>query len=315
MKKRIDLRPILNGNCETHCGKEVRQEKTEEDLCIQAYSVIDGLSVRCVGPWAYDKIYFLNRYFDLFAGGMKYHWPDKLAYFEICSGPGRCIDRKNGEEMDGTPLVILNSKNFDSIKKAYFIDNNHKVVEVLNQRIRNLNQFPKAEAILGDYTHGESLEVLIRKTNPNGLNLVFIDPTDCSVPFDTIEHIASVPHTDIILNVALWTDLNRNLADAIENPKFTKIRQKYESFLGETHFFTESESIRFANDRRSFDLRSAFMVRYKAKLHSLGYQFIASKEINGFYNLVFAAEHERAYDFWIKAAENIQPDGQRSLFS
>lgn len=314
MEKRIDLHPLRNEKCVTKCKKDDRQEKTKEDLCLQANSVIDGLPIRCVGPWAYDKIYFLYRYFELFAGGMKFKWPDKLAYFEICSGPGRCIDRTIGEEMDGTPLAILRCEKFNFIRKAYFIDNNPDVLEALNQRIRNIDKYPKAEAVLGDYTKGEELGKLIRTTNPNGLNLVFIDPTDCSVPFYTIERIARIPNTDIILNVALWTDLNRNLAEAIENPHYAS-RQKYESFLGEKEFFTQSDSTRFAKDRRSFDLRTAFMVRYQSKLRALGYPFIASKEINGFYNLVFAAGHQRAYDFWNKAAEQIQPDGQRSLFT
>jgi hypothetical protein len=37
-------------------------------------SELDQLPVRCVGKWAYEKIYRLVQYFGIFANGMKNKW-------------------------------------------------------------------------------------------------------------------------------------------------------------------------------------------------------------------------------------------------
>ncbi len=44
----------------------------------------------------------LAQYFGVFAGGMWKRWAG-LNYIEICSGPGRCVSRETGEEVDLVP--------------------------------------------------------------------------------------------------------------------------------------------------------------------------------------------------------------------
>jgi three-Cys-motif partner protein len=312
MKKRIDLHPLINNQCDRSCSKEERQKHTIDDICQKATSKIDGLPVRCVGPWAYEKIYFLSRYFIMFAKGMKDKWNGNLAYFEICSGPGRCINRENAEEIDGTPLVIMNSVGFQYLKKAYFIDIKQGIIDALNKRINAKNISSKAHALYGRYEDGDFIAKLINDTNNVGLNLVFIDPTDCSVPFSTIQKITSVRHVDIILNMAVWTDLNRNLAKAVLNPDYDS-RRKYETFLGDSDFFNDPKIIEMAHYENYQDLRSQYMKRYRCKLQELGLKFVQEKPINGYYNLVFASADKKALHFWHQAAESIQPDGQRQL--
>lgn len=312
MTQRIELHSCLNDDCEMLCSKEKRKQCTDDSLCNTASSKQDNLPVRCVGPWAYNKIYFLSRYFDIFATGMKNKWDGKLAYFEICSGPGRCIDRETGNEMDGTPLAILHSKGFQYLRDAYFLDIKKEVLDSLNSRIKSFNLEHKAHAIYGNYEDGSSITDLINRTNPYGLNLVFIDPTDCSVPFATIEKIAQNKHTDIIMNVAVWTDLNRNLQKAILNSDYES-RSKYETFLGDHSFFVDPEIVDLARKSMTSELRTQYMNRYRLHLNQLGLEFIGEKEINGYYNLVFASSNSKALEFWHKAADTIQPDGQRLL--
>jgi hypothetical protein len=117
-----DLRSSQNSGCITKCNRDDRKLVTEDDICLLTLSVLDSGPVRCVGDWAYEKIHWLTRYFDIFSTGMRDHW-EGLNYIEICSGPGRCILRESGEEVDGTALSIINSSSFAIISKGLFIDN------------------------------------------------------------------------------------------------------------------------------------------------------------------------------------------------
>jgi hypothetical protein len=63
MNYRIELHEIENRACEK-CTADDRKERTENHLCTMVNSVADGLPVRCVGEWAYEKIYRLVQYFS-----------------------------------------------------------------------------------------------------------------------------------------------------------------------------------------------------------------------------------------------------------
>jgi hypothetical protein len=57
----VELNSKRNERCRL-CTTLERDKYQEEDLCREATSVEDGLPVRCVGNWAYDKIYHLVQY-------------------------------------------------------------------------------------------------------------------------------------------------------------------------------------------------------------------------------------------------------------
>lgn len=48
-------------------------------------------------------------------------------------------------------------------------------------------------------------------------------------------------------------------------------------------------------------------------MEEIGYSVFRIKSVRHYYNLLFAASHERAAEFWDKA-QRIQYDGQRTLF-
>lgn len=174
---RIDLKEQLNSLCSRQCNKEKRKEVTEEDLCTETTSVIDNLPVRCVGAWAMQKIHHLVQYFTIFSLGMKNKWDGKINYIEICSGPGRCINRSTGFEFNGTSLCIIQSDACKHLNKAMFFDYNQKVIDTLNSRIV-ANNTPNALALIGDYNNPDKIcNDIINATKGVGLNLVFIDPT------------------------------------------------------------------------------------------------------------------------------------------
>ena len=225
------------------CGGKGCQERNNVDgdgLCTHTVSALDNLPVRCVGEWAYDKIYRLVQYFGTFAGGMSKKWVG-LNYVEICSGPGRCITREDRNEIDGTAMAVIRNKQFSKLKKGIFINASPRVVDILNQRIEALGASRIAEAVVGDYGDEASLCCTLHRLPHSCLNLVFIDPTECDVPFSTIKRIvAHLQNADLLINVAIGTDVNRNIASAATDPSFVRARQKYETFLGIPGFLLPS---------------------------------------------------------------------------
>ncbi len=306
------LREIPNPFCETQCDRRKRDELTEAGVCDQAKSASDQLPVRCVGAWAYEKIHYLMRYFDIFATGMHHKWKTGLNYIEVCSGPGRCIRRDNGTEFDGTALAILNSKAAGFLTSALFIDNNPTAVSALQQRIAALGKTSVAKAAIGDYSDPHSIDALCQNLQANALTLAFIDPTDCSVPFSTLAILKKrFAKLDLIINVAVGTDASRNLIQCFTNPGYAQATHKYASFLGSNDFFTDPENRRLAELGRVEDLRAGFLETYTTSLKTLGYRHFAyDTKVRAYYNLLYASAHDRGIDFWNKAA-NVQPSGQK----
>lgn len=311
MKPRIDLNYIHNPGCKSGCNKKERRTTTENDLCIEANSIIDGLPIRCVGEWSMHKIYLLAQYFGIFSNGMKNKW--KLNYIEICSGPGRCINRSNSEEFDGTTLSIVKHQAFAFIDKAIFFDFNPDIIKILNQRLENMNT-GNAKAVLGDYKNPlEINKILKEELDPKSLNLCFIDPTDCSVPFTLVKEIKkALPNVDFIINIATGTDFNRNIRNAIQK-KHINLYKKYSCFLGKVDFFEDRKNIRLADENNTLELRNQFREYYKDSMKSIGFMHFEFIKIKNFYDILFATTNKKGIDFWNKAT-SITFDGQRKLF-
>lgn len=306
---RINLNRKYNAECEKGCNKEERLKKAENDTCMKVKSQNDDLSVRCVGEWAEDKIYLLYQYFGIFAGGMKKKWP--LNYIEICSGPGICINRQSGFEFDGTAISIIKHEKFQHINKAIFYDYDKNVVDTLNKRISHLNLSHKAIAKYGDYNNPDSICAELKVLGSNCLNLILIDPTDCSVPFYLIERITTtLKHVDLIINVATMTDFNRNIQMAFGNPKRA---EKYIRFLGDSSYFSSSENIAYCANKNYPKLRESFRNHYAKSLEKIGYKFFDFTSIRNYYDILFATSNPKGIEFWQKASKTIDSQGQRSL--
>jgi three-Cys-motif partner protein len=268
--------------------------------------------VRCVGEWAYAKIYRLVKYFGIFAGGMSKQWRG-LNYVEICSGPGRCISRNDRTEMDGTALAVIRSPQFPKLKKGIFIDASPRVVDVLNQRIKALEASHIAEAVLGDYTDDQGICGILNRLPPRCLNLVFIDPTECDVPFQTIQKIvAHLQNADLLINVALGTDVTRNIIPAILSPSHMTSKSKYENFLGVPGFCNQPDVIKLANLSDHDDLRRKFADTYNQSLRGEGYEYTDVRRVKHYYYLLFASRNPTGLKFWTKSCA-IAPDNQREL--
>lgn len=307
---RIELNRRQNPDCIKGCNKEERAKHAENDLCSLVKSVNDNLPVRCVGEWGEDKIFLLQQYFGIFAGGMKNKWPF-INYIEICSGPGRCINRQEGCEFDVTAIAIMNHIQFQYINKAIFYDYDENVINTLNQRISNMHLSHKAVAKFGDYNYPDTICADLNGFDDNSLNLIFIDPTDCSVPFSLIKRIAStLKRVDLIINVATMTDFNRNILMAFDDPKRA---EKYIRFLDDVSFFASEENRALCSKKAYTKLRKQFRESYMNSLNRIGFNYFDYTSINGFYDILFATSNPKGIEFWKKATKVIDSSGQRTL--
>lgn len=306
---RIDLDRKVNSACTTGCNKEERAKRAENDSCSLVKSLKDNLPIRCVGQWAEEKIYLLHQYFGIFAGGMKNRWP--LNYIEICSGPGICINRQEGIEFDGTAIAILKHKQFQYINKALFYDYDDNVIDTLNKRISQLNLSYKAEARFGDYNCPDTICTELRKLGNNCLNLVLIDPTDCSVPFLLIEKVTkTLEHVDLIINVATKTDFNRNIPMAFGD---VRRAEKYARFLGNDNFFSSLDNRSLCEKKEYQKLRENFRKTYESSLRRIGFKHFDYSPIRNYYDILFATSNDKGIEFWKKATKVIDSNGQRYL--
>lgn len=314
-KNRLEFNQKQNSNCLKKCNKEKRKQTTQDDLCKETVSITDHLPVRCVGGWAMRKIFHLIQYFGIFTIGMKTKWEGHINYIEICSGPGICVNRENGEEFNGTSICIIEHQAREYVENIIFFDYNETVVNTLNKRISSRN-IRNAKAIVGDYYNPDSIcNNIINETKGKGLNLIFIDPTDCSVPFSLIQKIKEkIKNVDFIVNFAIRTDVNRNIRNTILYPdSHANALNKYKSFLGSDNFFINPNVLEAAQKGNQTELRKLFREEYMNSLRKLGYLHFDFKQIENYYDLVFASSHPKGIEFWNKA-NAIGIDGQRSLF-
>jgi three-Cys-motif partner protein len=198
------------------------------------------------------------------------------------------------------------------LETATFLDYNPDVVRTLNTRIDRLGIAPKAVAIEADYNDQPRLAAILSDRAARGLSLVFIDPTDCSLPFDTVVAIAAaLQKADLIINVATRTDAGRNIQKAILNGD-SNARAKYIRFLGGDAFFRSPEVIQMAEQGQDSRLRNAFRDAYRDALRRLRYEHFAQESVETYYDLLFASRHPQGLAFW-KKAQKIGPDDQRML--
>ncbi|WP_300716605.1 three-Cys-motif partner protein TcmP [uncultured Brachyspira sp.] len=270
--------------------------------------------MRCVGNWAYKKVYYITRYFDIFFNGMKNKFFN-LNYLEICSGPGRCIYKNEGTEYDGTALSILHHSSYKHANSILFFDKEEEVVNILNNRIMKLGKQDKSKAFIADYYKYDDIINIIshNMVKENSLNLLVIDPTDCSVPFETIKNIKKyLGKVDLIINFAYGTDLKRNIVKFV-NGELTTARDKYIKFLGDDDFLNNKDVKRYAEHNNNDKLLELYFNYYREHLKQIGFTYIdPSVSVKHFYSLLFASANKRGFDFWKKIKE-IESSGQRTL--
>lgn len=316
--KNIDFREVRNSGCQLCPNREVRKKYLEHGICKSLKSALDGLPLRCVGKWGQEKVFYLLQYLGIFAQGMKNSWGGNLHYLEVCSGPGRLVDFNSGIEFDGSALAVLRHQGAKLLKSALFVDKNPVVVNALNSRIQQLGEFEslRALAVHGDYHSLESMKSVLSQKGSGGLTLLFLDPTDLSIPFETVKYlVANTGHVDLFINVAIGHDFRRNATHSVLKEEFTRARDKYESFLGRPHFMSSPEVLDILenNGDGCKALSKSYLDAYMEQLRTLGFCYFGVRRIEHYYHLLFATRDKKGKHFWDQC-QLIEFDGQRTLF-
>lgn len=78
-------------------------------------------------------------------------------------------------------------------------------------------------------------------------------------------------------------------------------------------FFSRSDNIKLCNQKKYDQLRNNFRETYQNSMRRIGYTYFRVTPIEHYYDILFAAGHQKAIEFWDKA-QAVKFDGQRSLF-
>lgn len=289
------MKTIINCNCK-NCTHE---DNTTEGIC-QLKKGSDSFEILCAGKWVLEKHYYLSRYLDVFTKAMANRWKGGLYYIDLFSGPGKCINRNTGEELDGSPLIALKYK-FD---KYIFVEKNKNNLNVLIKRCETHGINKNIEYINKDCNSAISD---IKSSIPkNALSIAFIDPFGLDFNFENYKLLTSDRRIDLIVNFPLGMAIKRNLKS-----------QKLDTFLGGDEWRKKNLT---SHDNLSGNVTNYF----KNNLEKLGYVLpreyfigdvvVKSSQKVPLYYLVFTSKHPLGSKFWDEIRK-YDPFGQRNLFS
>lgn len=318
-----ELHAVLNSNCPT-CKNRLERKTRQDDTgyCIDTKSTIDGNPIRCVGGWGKNKVLYIKRYVAITGVGLK-SYPEMCPnYIEVCSGPGRCIDYSNAQEFDGTALAVLRTEGARHFNKLFFFDIDDTTVEILRTRIQSSNEISeevknKTFVLKGDYKQPQSIiNVVSCFTQPRTLNVMLVDPTDMSIPGEFFTSILEWHRrTDFIINFADGTDLRRNIIQAMTNPHYVKLKEKYATVIPDWDNFVSSIENK---ETISLDqICALYKEWFTGYFHQYRLKYNDEVKVRNYYKLLYFTGHERGLDFWKKATRKTINDvesGQGFLF-
>ena len=68
----------------------------------------DGLPVQCVGPWAEDKYFFLEKYLNASSEARrKFADKNNAVFIDLFAGPGKCIIKNEKEKLIAEGFELL----------------------------------------------------------------------------------------------------------------------------------------------------------------------------------------------------------------
>lgn len=169
-------------------------------------SANDGLTVRDSGPWAKEKLYYVNRYISIFNGGMKNFWPLR-GYIDLMAGPGRCVDRETGEEFAGSPVLAWNST--PPFAHAVFVEADPAAARAVS--MRTIADAGRRTVLVADCNAQSTTAEIRRLIQPRMLGLCFVDNLGLNVTFDTIRTLVDEKRSIDLLFTFQVNDLTRNV--------------------------------------------------------------------------------------------------------
>jgi three-Cys-motif partner protein len=265
-----------------------------------------------VGFWAKEKLYYLERYMEVFNASMKDKWP-KRAYIELFAGPGFGIVRNSGQIIKGSPLLAIEQA--VPFGHYVFVDINTDALSALEKRAKRLKAGADIRFMPRDCN--TTTDEIRTSIDNSYLILTFVDPTSMQAKFSTIQNLTQGLRMDLIINFPLQA-INRSYTYALQG-----YDQKYDDFFGTNEW---RSILTGSSDFRSIGVK--LLDLYKNRLRSIGYGQIndlADNQSSEFgdilvrgpkniplYYLVFAGKHKIAYKFWDEI-QKIRANSQRRL--
>lgn len=260
----------------------------------------DGYLTLEVGPWAKEKLFYIQRYCEIFNSGMKSKWPVRT-YIDIFTGSGRCVVEGTGEEVDGSSLIALQCK--VPFTHYFFNDINTEAIDSLRRRI---SSFSSTNIIFLNEDCNVVIQDLRNKLPLSSLDFCFVDPLNWEIKFDSIR--------------LLTEGRNMDLAITFHSGNMKRVVDDYPNVLND--FFGDGEwqqECKSAMAKGQVRLGRILLDAYERRLKGLGYigmhDFTLIRNTMGvpLYHLVFASKHPRGKDFWSKISQRT-PTGQRRMF-
>lgn len=156
----------------------------------QGDTVTNELIPQFGGEHTLEKLKYLERYLNAFTTALKYK-PFELVYIDAFAGPGYW------QEHHGSPLIALGIKN-KSFDRLIFNDNSREKVETLRNIVENQHPHRNVEFYCKD--GNEFIKEISTKMKHPSRAVMFIDPFDTTVDWDTMETIPRLADTiDVII--------------------------------------------------------------------------------------------------------------------
>ncbi len=246
----------------------------------------DGLPARIVNPWSDEKLFYLERYMDIFTNGMKNKWPN-LVYADFFAGPGVCIDEQTRAESDGSPLRALKF----GFSRIFLNDTDPDAVDALRQRTHDDERVHITQMDCNDAVRA-SLDFLVPKgTERHTLGLAFIDPTAFQIRFDSIRDLTKRARFDLL--ITFMTSFPKRF---ITRPEFGP-ESPFADFVGRDAYQQHLQGRpKIGTDELLRVLRQ--------QLRSIGYEYvddiarISNTRQSTIYHSVFASRNQLGKDFF-----------------
>jgi three-Cys-motif partner protein len=266
----------------------------------------DGLPARPSGPWAQEKLMYLERYMEIFNGGMKNNWPHR-AFLDLMAGPGRCVDEKSHEEFPGSPVRALTCST--PFTDVLLVEAESGLAAALGQRVG-----ARAQVIVGDCNDPKVIDELRAALGYGRLGLAFADNLGLDVPMSTLAALSHSRRLDLFITFQIG-DIKRNLGLALDG----KDADRWTAFFGSAGWRDVARTAEKQN-LPAGETATRLLDFYSRQLGEIGYPHVTHSQTVmknsrnvGLYRVILAGKHERAVEFFQKIAR-IDPSGQRRLW-
>jgi three-Cys-motif partner protein len=222
----------------------------------------DGHLARVSGEWAFDKLYYVERYMHIFSQSTEKKW--RRICLDLLAGPGRCVFGADGFAFDGSP--VLAAKTVPPFTAVVAIESEPALASALRAR---LSACPTARVIEGNCNDTSVITQLrVEADRLDTLTLAFLDMLGTDVDFGTVRTLTAGCRIDLLITLQI-SDLVRNAELALTSRQ----RERFDAFFG-TPEWADVVQQHASGDRQGMDLATALTELYVAQLSTLGYLYV-----------------------------------------